>query len=140
MPRILACLTALFFAGAVPAQVAYVVAPEQAAAYNFALTMDDAVQAATEGCIHIGVEQGFAFEEMVETCALANACAYGDWAIMVSVGGAELHWAEFYCGLPTETVARGLGELVCDLEDRVELRYCELVQIYDRGRHVLPEE
>lgn len=118
------------------AQSAFVLAPEQSSGMSFALTLEDAVAFATEECIYGGVEQGFGEAEMAETCQLTSACAFGDWAIQVSLG-AEIHWSEFYCGLPTEAAARGLAALVCDLEDREHIEWCELVQIFDGGRPLI---
>ncbi len=136
MTRALILALALLSAGQARAQVAYAVAPEQASAFSFAMTVEEAMTFALEECVYMGVEIGYPYEEMVENCQIASVCAYGDWAIMVSAGS-EIHWAEFYCGLPNEAAARGLAELVCNLYERPHLSYCDLVQIYDRGRHVL---
>lgn len=103
--------------------IAFVQAPEQGGGVAVGATMDEAFDRAIAQCTESGA--------LAEDCIRTNWCEPAGFSVDVFVQHREgIHWHEVQCGLPDETVARAVGETLCDRSLRDYLIECAVVQIY----------
>lgn len=125
---ILALATAVTFPlpalAQVPSGIAFVQAPEQSSGVAMGATPEEAFVAATAICI-----EGGAYPE---DCLQTNWCNPAGWSVDLFVQHREgIHWHEVVCGLPSEALAKTVGEALCAPEQRPDIIECLVVQIYD---------
>ena len=107
-----------------PAGIAFVQAPEQGDGVCTGTTMDEAFSCAVAQCVESGAADG--------DCLRTNWCQPAGWSVDVFVQHREgPHWHEVVCGLPTENIAKSVGEEICDRTERDDLIECSPVQPYD---------
>ncbi|WP_323036321.1 hypothetical protein [Pararhodobacter sp.] len=113
-----------------PLGIAFVQAPEQASGMALGATAAEAFARATAQCVEGGA--------MAEDCLQTNWCQPAGFSVDVFVQHQEgIHWHEVICGLPSEAIARSVGETVCDRSERPFLIECMVTQLYDRDGQAL---
>ena len=115
-----------------PAGIAYVEAPEQAAATCVAGSPDRAFACAREKCAAEGVP--------ARNCLRVTWCFPAGWSVDVFMQNRDgFHWHEFTCGLPSREHAERLAALHCDRVLAPELLECTPVRFFDpEGREFAP--
>lgn len=117
-----------------PTGIAYVEAPEQAAATCVAGNPDRAFACAREKCAAEGVA--------ARDCLRVAWCFPAGWSVDVFMQNRDgFHWHEFTCGLPSREHAERLAALQCDRALSPELLECTPVRFFDPdGRELPPPE
>jgi hypothetical protein len=107
-----------------PGGIAFAQAPEQGSGVCTGASMDEAFSCAVAQCMESGAAD--------EDCLRTNWCQPAGWSVDVFVQHQEgPHWHEIVCGLPTENIAKSVGEAICDRTERDYLIECSPVQVYD---------
>lgn len=124
-------LTALAAASG-PVGIAYVEAPERAAATCVAANPDRAFACAREKCVAEGVAG--------RDCLRVAWCFPAGWSVDVFMQNRDgFHWHEFTCGLGSREHAERLAALQCDRALAPELLECTAVRFFDpEGRELPP--